>query len=160
MHGESPIKRRVSRKIWVGSVPVGGDAPIAVQSMTNTDTNDVAATVAQVQRLQDAGADIVLASDLPRSAGMSSSSAMMIALFLALAPFSEQLSAVAEAAILITIVGALDDRFDLLPGVKLVGQIAAAVVVVRGGMVVDNVTIPFIGPIVFGSAADSTAAIA
>ncbi|MGH8394497.1 MAG: hypothetical protein ACRESN_19855, partial [Pseudomonas sp.] len=34
MHGESPIKRRVSRKIWVGSVPVGGDAPIAVQSMT------------------------------------------------------------------------------------------------------------------------------
>ncbi|MBU2323395.1 MAG: flavodoxin-dependent (E)-4-hydroxy-3-methylbut-2-enyl-diphosphate synthase, partial [Gammaproteobacteria bacterium] len=59
MHCESPITRRVSRKIWVGSVPVGGDAPIAVQSMTNTDTNDVAATVAQVRRLQDAGADIV-----------------------------------------------------------------------------------------------------
>ncbi|MFZ0156708.1 MAG: 4-hydroxy-3-methylbut-2-en-1-yl diphosphate synthase, partial [Pseudomonas sp.] len=39
MHGESPIKRRESRKIWVGNVPVGGDAPIAVQSMTNTDTN-------------------------------------------------------------------------------------------------------------------------
>ena len=46
MHGESPIKRRESRKIWVGNVPVGGDAPIAVQSMTNSDTNDVAATVA------------------------------------------------------------------------------------------------------------------
>jgi len=59
MHCESPIKRRLTRKIWVGSVPVGGDAPIAVQSMTNTDTNDVAATVAQVRRLQDAGADIV-----------------------------------------------------------------------------------------------------
>ncbi len=38
-----------------------------------------------------------------------------LALFLALAPFSEQLSAVAEGALLITIVGALDDRFDLLP---------------------------------------------
>lgn len=62
MHCESPIKRRQSRKIWVGSVPVGGDAPIAVQSMTNTDTNDVAATVAQIQRLENAGADIVRVS--------------------------------------------------------------------------------------------------
>ena len=58
----SPIKRRRSRQIHVGSVPVGGDAPIAVQSMTNTDTCDVAATVAQVQRLQQAGADIVRVS--------------------------------------------------------------------------------------------------
>ncbi|NQD92081.1 flavodoxin-dependent (E)-4-hydroxy-3-methylbut-2-enyl-diphosphate synthase, partial [Pseudomonas sp. CrR25] len=62
MHCESPIKRRQSRKIWVGSVPVGGDAPISVQSMTNTDTNDVAATVAQIRRLEDAGADIVRVS--------------------------------------------------------------------------------------------------
>ena len=62
MHCESPIKRRISRKIWVGSVPVGGDAPIAVQSMTNSDTNDVAATVAQIRRLEDAGADIVRVS--------------------------------------------------------------------------------------------------
>ena len=59
MHCESPIIRRLSRKIWVGSVPVGGDAPIAVQSMTNTNTCDVDATVAQVRRLEDAGADIV-----------------------------------------------------------------------------------------------------
>jgi (E)-4-hydroxy-3-methylbut-2-enyl-diphosphate synthase len=43
-------------------VPVGGDAPIAVQSMTNTDTNDVAATVAQIKRLVDAGVDIVRVS--------------------------------------------------------------------------------------------------
>ncbi|MGY4534205.1 (E)-4-hydroxy-3-methylbut-2-enyl-diphosphate synthase [Pseudomonas sp. TE3786] len=62
MHAESPIIRRVSRKIWVGSVPVGGDAPIAVQSMTNSDTCDVAATVAQIRRLEDAGADIVRVS--------------------------------------------------------------------------------------------------
>jgi len=62
MHSESPIKRRLSRKIWVGSVPVGGDAPISVQSMTNTDTCDVAATVAQISRLEQAGADIVRVS--------------------------------------------------------------------------------------------------
>jgi (E)-4-hydroxy-3-methylbut-2-enyl-diphosphate synthase len=56
---ESPIKRRRSRQIFVGNVAVGGDAPISVQSMTNTDTCDVAATVAQVQAIADAGADIV-----------------------------------------------------------------------------------------------------
>ena len=62
MHSHSPIKRRVSRKIHVGNVAVGGDAPISVQSMTNTDTCDVAATVAQIKRLEDAGADIVRVS--------------------------------------------------------------------------------------------------
>ncbi len=62
MHQESPIKRRKSRQIHVGSVPVGGDAPIAVQSMTNTETCDVAATVAQIEALQKAGADIVRVS--------------------------------------------------------------------------------------------------
>lgn len=62
MHYESPIKRRHSRQIMVGAVPVGGDAPIAVQSMTNTETCDVEATVAQIQRLQKAGADIVRVS--------------------------------------------------------------------------------------------------
>ena len=59
MKTESPIRRRVSRKIYVGDVAVGGDAPISVQSMTNTDTCDVAATVAQVTAIADAGADIV-----------------------------------------------------------------------------------------------------
>lgn len=62
MHFESPIKRRKTRQIMVGNVPVGGDAPISVQSMTNTETCDVAATVAQIQRLQLAGADIVRVS--------------------------------------------------------------------------------------------------
>ena len=62
VHNPSPIKRRISRKIHVGNVAVGGDAPISVQSMTNTDTNDVAATVAQIQRLEQAGADIVRVS--------------------------------------------------------------------------------------------------
>ena len=62
MHGQSLIKRRLSRKIHVGSVAVGGDAPISVQSMTNSDTCDVAATVAQILRLEQAGADIVRVS--------------------------------------------------------------------------------------------------
>lgn len=53
------IIRRKTRKITVGSVPVGGDSTISVQSMTNTDTADVAATVAQIKRLEDAGCDIV-----------------------------------------------------------------------------------------------------
>lgn len=56
------IDRRTSRKIRVGSVEVGGDAPIAVQSMTNTLTHDAAATIAQILRLEEAGADIVRVS--------------------------------------------------------------------------------------------------
>ena len=59
---ESPIVRRKSRQIMVGDVPVGGDAPISVQSMTNTPTSDVEATVAQIESIQKAGADIVRVS--------------------------------------------------------------------------------------------------
>jgi len=59
---ESPIVRRKSRQIMVGDVPVGGDAPISVQSMTNTPTSDVEATVAQIESIQQAGADIVRVS--------------------------------------------------------------------------------------------------
>ena len=56
------ISRRKCRQIRVGSVPVGGNAPITVQSMTNTLTADPAATIAQVQALEAAGADIVRVS--------------------------------------------------------------------------------------------------
>ncbi|MEW6645840.1 MAG: flavodoxin-dependent (E)-4-hydroxy-3-methylbut-2-enyl-diphosphate synthase [Pseudomonadota bacterium] len=62
MHQPSPIQRRKSRQIMVGNVPVGGDAPISVQSMTNTDTHDVAATVRQIRALEAVGADIVRVS--------------------------------------------------------------------------------------------------
>jgi len=58
----NPIVRRKSRQIMVGDVAVGGDAPISVQSMTNTSTADVAATVAQIEKIQQAGADIVRVS--------------------------------------------------------------------------------------------------
>jgi (E)-4-hydroxy-3-methylbut-2-enyl-diphosphate synthase len=56
------IERRPSRKIRVGSVEVGGDAPISVQSMTNTLTSDAAATIDQIRQLEEAGADIVRVS--------------------------------------------------------------------------------------------------
>ena len=56
------IERRKSRQIMVGNVPVGGDAPITVQTMTNTLTTDVAGTVAQIRRSEEAGVDIVRVS--------------------------------------------------------------------------------------------------
>ena len=56
------IERRKSRQIHVGPVPVGGDAPITVQTMTNTLTTDVPGTVAQIRRAEEAGVDIVRVS--------------------------------------------------------------------------------------------------
>ena len=56
------IERRKSRKIYVGDVAVGGDAPISVQTMTNTLTTDAQATIRQIQDVTEAGADIVRVS--------------------------------------------------------------------------------------------------
>ncbi len=56
------VYRRSSRKIYVGALPVGGDAPISVQTMTNTLTTDVSKTVKQIQEAANAGADIVRVS--------------------------------------------------------------------------------------------------
>ncbi|GDY25647.1 4-hydroxy-3-methylbut-2-en-1-yl diphosphate synthase (flavodoxin) [Agarivorans sp. Toyoura001] len=62
MNQPTPIKRRKSTQIMVGNVPVGGGAPITVQSMTNTRTDDVAATVEQINRIAAVGGDIVRVS--------------------------------------------------------------------------------------------------
>jgi (E)-4-hydroxy-3-methylbut-2-enyl-diphosphate synthase len=62
MNTQSWIKRRPTKQIQVGDVKIGGDAPIAVQSMTNTETRDVDATVGQIQALADVGADLVRVS--------------------------------------------------------------------------------------------------
>ena len=56
------IARRSSRQIMVGGVPVGGDAPITVQTMTNTLTSDAAATIDQIRRCEEAGADLIRVS--------------------------------------------------------------------------------------------------
>jgi (E)-4-hydroxy-3-methylbut-2-enyl-diphosphate synthase len=53
------IERRPTRKVWIGNVPVGGDAPIMVQSMCDTDTKDVEATVAQIHALEEAGCEVI-----------------------------------------------------------------------------------------------------
>jgi len=53
------ITRKKTRKIYLGGVPVGGDAPITVQSMTNTDTRDIKATVLQIKLLEEAGCEII-----------------------------------------------------------------------------------------------------
>ena len=60
-HTQAPARRQ-SRQIMVGNVPVGGDAPISVQTMTNTETTDVDATLSQIRRMQAAGVDIVRVS--------------------------------------------------------------------------------------------------
>lgn len=67
------ITRRKSRTVMVGAVPVGGDAPISVQSMTNTPTSDADATIAQIKALEEAGADIVRVScpDVPSTQALA-----------------------------------------------------------------------------------------
>ena len=62
MNSDHQIVRKKTRKIYIGDVPVGGDAPISIQSMTNTLTSDVSSTVAQIKQLEEAGADIVRVS--------------------------------------------------------------------------------------------------
>ncbi|MGL5252193.1 MAG: flavodoxin-dependent (E)-4-hydroxy-3-methylbut-2-enyl-diphosphate synthase [Moraxella sp.] len=62
MSTHNPIQRKPTKQIHVGNVAIGGDAPISVQSMTNTDTCDVAATVAQINRCVEAGADFMRVS--------------------------------------------------------------------------------------------------
>ena len=53
------IKRRVTKALYVGDVKIGGDAPVSVQSMTKTDTRNVAATVRQIRELEEAGCEII-----------------------------------------------------------------------------------------------------
>jgi (E)-4-hydroxy-3-methylbut-2-enyl-diphosphate synthase len=55
----APFRRRKTRRVMIGSIPVGGGAPISVQTMTKTKTGDAAATIAQIKRCEEAGVDIV-----------------------------------------------------------------------------------------------------
>ena len=68
------ILRRETKQIHVGDVAVGGGSPISVQSMTNTDTRDVEETVAQIERLQDAGCEIIRVAVLDENAAVAISS--------------------------------------------------------------------------------------
>ena len=62
------INRRVSKQIQIGNVKIGGDAPISVQSMCNTDTRDVNATVRQIKELEDAGCELIRLAVLNKDA--------------------------------------------------------------------------------------------
>jgi len=73
-----PLLRRETRPVRVGSVRIGGGAPIAVQSMTNTDTGDAEATLAQIRRLADAGCEIVRVA-IPRAEVLGSFGAICAA---------------------------------------------------------------------------------
>lgn len=53
------MERRLTKEVWIGNVMIGGNSPIKIQSMTNTKTEDVKATVAQIKKLQAAGCDII-----------------------------------------------------------------------------------------------------
>ena len=67
----NPIyKRRKSKKLFVGSVPIGGDAPVVIQSMTISDTRDVVSTVKQIKELADAGCEIVRVAVPDKEAAM------------------------------------------------------------------------------------------
>ncbi|MFL3051297.1 MAG: flavodoxin-dependent (E)-4-hydroxy-3-methylbut-2-enyl-diphosphate synthase, partial [Candidatus Neomarinimicrobiota bacterium] len=59
MESTKPIDRRKTRQVMVGDLPVGGDAPISVQSMTTTKTDDVEATIKEIDRLEEAGCQII-----------------------------------------------------------------------------------------------------
>lgn len=59
MESTSPIQRRITRQVMVGNVPIGGGAPIPVQSMTTTKTHDVTATLKEIERLEEAGCQII-----------------------------------------------------------------------------------------------------
>ncbi len=59
MEKNKPFSRRKTRQIKIGSVAIGGDAPVVVQSMTKTDTRDIKATVAQIRRMEKAGCELV-----------------------------------------------------------------------------------------------------
>ena len=65
------IKRKKTKKIKVGKVEIGGDAPITVQSMTNTLTTDVESTIKQINELTEAGADIVRVSCPDKDSSLS-----------------------------------------------------------------------------------------
>lgn len=68
MGERAEIARKKTRQIRVGAVPVGGDAPVAVQSMTSTDTRDVEATIRQIDRLEKAGCEIIRVAILDEEA--------------------------------------------------------------------------------------------
>lgn len=124
----------------------------AVAAVLTPVTAWIAVRVGAVDKPRERG---LAAGGTPLLGGLAILAAVLIAIaaFLTFTPVVEdRLRGIVWAAVVVTAVGALDDRFDLPPGVKLAGQIGAAVIAVRSGVKVENVTIPFLGAIKFGGA--------
>jgi UDP-GlcNAc:undecaprenyl-phosphate GlcNAc-1-phosphate transferase len=115
-------------------------------------TARLARAVGAVDRPSDRG---LAKGETPLLGGLAMLAGVLVgaAAFLHSTPRTEdRLHGILYGAVLIAIVGALDDRFELPPGVKLVGQITAAVIPVRAGVEVSNITLPFVGAVDFHSA--------
>jgi UDP-GlcNAc:undecaprenyl-phosphate/decaprenyl-phosphate GlcNAc-1-phosphate transferase len=124
----------------------------AVAALLTPLTARVAVRVGAVDRPRERG---LATGGTPLLGGVAILAAVLVAaaLFLSFTPIVEdRLRGILWAAALVTLVGALDDRFELPPGAKLLGQVGAALIAVRSGVKVENVTIPFLGPERFGSA--------
>jgi UDP-GlcNAc:undecaprenyl-phosphate GlcNAc-1-phosphate transferase len=115
-------------------------------------TARLARAVGAVDRPSDRG---LAKGETPLLGGLAMLAGVLVgaAAFLHSTPRTEdRLHGILYGAVLIAIVGALDDRFELPPGVKLVGQITAAVIPVRAGVEASNITLPFVGAVDFHSA--------
>jgi UDP-GlcNAc:undecaprenyl-phosphate GlcNAc-1-phosphate transferase len=114
----------------------------------------LARAVGAVDRPSDRG---LATGSTPLLGGLAMLAGVLVgaALFLDGTPrVEDRIRGILLGAVLISVVGALDDRFDLPPVVKLAGQIAAAAVPVHAGVEVTNITLPFIGAVAFGSAGE------
>lgn len=124
-------------------------AAFAVAALLTPLTARFAVRVGAVDSPRDRG---LAKGSTPLLGGVAIFLAVLTAVLLFLTPsdvVADRIHGIVAGAAVITIVGALDDRFDLHPAVKLLGQIAAATIPVAAGVKVDNITLPFIGALNF-----------
>jgi UDP-GlcNAc:undecaprenyl-phosphate GlcNAc-1-phosphate transferase len=91
--------------------------------------------------------------DTPLLGGLAILAGVLIGTIV-LSPLSDPMEGILAGAVVIAVVGAIDDRFDIAPQWKLSGQIGAALIPVLSGVTVDSVTLPFVGPLDFGDFGD------
>jgi UDP-GlcNAc:undecaprenyl-phosphate GlcNAc-1-phosphate transferase len=127
-------------------------AAFAVAAALTPVTARIAVRIGAVDSPKDRG---LAKGNTPLLGGVAIFFAVLVASLLFLDPSNrvdERIHGILAGAAVITVVGALDDRFDLHPAIKLLGQIVAAIIPVAAGVEVGNITLPFIGGVTFGSA--------
>jgi UDP-GlcNAc:undecaprenyl-phosphate GlcNAc-1-phosphate transferase len=125
-------------------------AAFAVAAVLTPLTGRLARAVGAVDRPRDRG---LAKRETPLLGGLAMLAAVLVASLIFLNPTdltSHRVHGILLGAVVITIVGALDDRFDLHPAVKLAGELAAAIIPVHAGVEVHNITLPFLGAVNFG----------